>query len=239
MTRTRPLLRSSTTDRTYPGVAARIVERDDGAPVRLSKYGRRKKANGAYFSAKSGRHLPWESRLELRDLQRAEVRADVISSRVQPHTLELIIDGVKARYTPDREDILVGGRTEIVEVKGNAEQMTPEYWVKLKHARAVYEALGYSFRVAEESEINAQPSLSVVERIQADRCTKVTAPEVLAVQQYLRTRGPSPLAAVRQVLPCGPSSFAKLCALAVSRIIEIQVDKAIGPSSTIRLVVER
>ena len=47
--------------------------RADRGPVRLRRNGRQPKAVGLYFSVKSGRHLPYESTLELHDLWRAEV----------------------------------------------------------------------------------------------------------------------------------------------------------------------
>jgi hypothetical protein len=110
-----------------------LYRHPDGGPVRLRGNGRRSRATGLYFSIKSGRHLPYESRLELHDLWRAEVCSKVVSAWPQPFTLQLMMDGELRRYTPDRQDILADGQLEVIEIKDDLRLVRdPTYLHKLE-----------------------------------------------------------------------------------------------------------
>ena len=129
-------------------------ERADGGPVRLRRNGRGARARGLYFSVKSGRHLPYESHLELHDLWRAEVDVEVVRSWPQPFTLTYADGDRLRRYTPDRKDARADGGVEIVEVKREATD------VSARKAAAVQEALGargWSYRIVDQAEIEAEP----------------------------------------------------------------------------------
>ena len=76
------------------GFPASVGYRCDLGPVRPITNGRRAKPVGRYYSIKNGRAVAWESRNELHALYHAEVFPSVLSYHVQPHTLQLVIDGV-------------------------------------------------------------------------------------------------------------------------------------------------
>lgn len=86
-------------------VFARIFVSSDGGPIRTLITGREPHATGRFVSVKAGyRALPWESmRGELPLLQLAEVASPVQSVMVQPHRLEMFVEGVKKPliYFPD------------------------------------------------------------------------------------------------------------------------------------------
>src|SRR5579875_1144966 len=84
---------------TSGAVDVALHEHPSGGPVRLRRNGRTHRAVGLYFSVKSGWHLPFESKLELHDLWRAEIASEILRSDVQPFTLKFVLDGQLRRYT--------------------------------------------------------------------------------------------------------------------------------------------
>lgn len=85
-------------------VFARIFVSSDGGPIRTLITGREPHATGHFVSVKARRSLPWESmRGELPLLQIAEVASPVQSVMVQPHRLEMLVEGVQKPlvYFPD------------------------------------------------------------------------------------------------------------------------------------------
>ena len=161
-----------------------LLARADGSPVRLRSNGRRRlRATGLYFSGKSGRHLPYESQLELQDLWNAEVDVEVVASQVQSFTLRYIQAGVLHRYTPARLDHLACGRRRVVEIKDRPNRLCDEV------ARNVAQLLaerGLAYEVRHAAEIAREPAFSAVRAIQARRRTSVSVDAVLRVQALLR-----------------------------------------------------
>ena len=206
--------------------------RADGGPVRLRRNGRQPKAVGLYFSVKSGRHLPYESRLKLHDLWRAEVASDVVRSQPQPFTLRFMLDGQVRRYTPDRRDLLVSGAEQIVEIRDDGE--AGEGGIE-EVVRSILSARGMSYVVRRRSEIEAEPTFSAVEIVQRNRRAQVSSGQVVAVRSLLANR-PQPLADVLTTLPPGPSGFATACAMMVRRLIAIDLSQGLSAHSCVSLV---
>ncbi len=189
-------------------------------------------ARGLYFSVKSGRHLPYESHLELHDLWRAEVDADVVRSWPQPFTLTYSEGDGLRRYTPDRNDARADGGVEVVEVKERAGEVSPE------RAAAIAEALnsrGWSYRVVDRAEIEREPVFSAVRRVQRHRRTAVTAADAVHLRELL-TRGPRPFGEVLEALGGGPPGLAKACALVVRRVIAVDLAAGLTPSAPVRVL---
>lgn len=213
---------------------AEIVQRSDGGPMRPIGHGRQHKPVGIYYSVKSGRGLAWESRNELHDMWRAEVRADVVRSRVQPHTLSWTIDGQTLRYTPDREDILDGGRIQIIEVKNTYQaEKDPYYAAKLDFARSVYEGLGWAFHIHEKSEIEAQPQFDAIRTIQGYRRTAITTADLSTIRSLFSHSTHLKLKELQNSLPPEPRSFAAICAMVVHRILAIDLNRGLGPDTIV------
>ena len=215
-------------------IVAQIETRPEGRPVRLRGHGRRNRSVGRYASVKSGRSLPWESRNELHDLMRAEVDHRVESSRVQPHTLRFIMDDQLRRYTPDREDLLVDGSIEIIEVKEDFdEQDDPDYSRKLRYAEAFYIGLGWKFLIRSRKEIEAQPSFAAVDEIQFYRRTIFTELEVAVVLQALTTGKAKTLGDILELLPDSPVGFAKVAAMVVRRVIRVELEAPLSFNTSV------
>lgn len=218
------------------GTVAEIIYRADGGPMRTIMRGRQHKAVGIYYSIKSGRSLAWESRNELHDFWRAEVRPDVIRSRAQPHTLQWVIDGQTRRYTPDREDILADGTIEITEIKNVFEaEKDPLSKDRLDFARTIYAGIGQSFRVVEKAEIEAQPQFDAIRTIQGYRRTALTDANVFTVRKLFEHRPEVTLAEVQSALSAGPHGLAIACAMMVHRILAIDLSTRLVPSAIVRI----
>ena len=209
-----------------------LFENGDGSPVRLRRNGRQPKAVGLYFSVKSGLHLPYESKLELHDLWRAEVSTDVVRSRPQPFTLRFILDGEPRRYTPDRKDVLASGAIRILEIKDDEDVGE----AGLQDAvRSILAARGMSYLVRRRSEIEAEPTFTAVEVVQRNRRAQVLSGQVVAVRSLL-ANGPRPLVEVLTVLPPGPSGLATACAMMVRRLIAVDLSQGLNAEAWVSVV---
>ena len=204
--------------------------RADGGPVRLRRNGRRSIANGLYFSVKSGRHLPYESHLELHDLWRAEVDVGVVRSWPQPFTLTYADGDRLRRYTPDRKDERADGRVEIVEIKEDAADVTT---ARMQAVEAALSARGWSYRVVGRAEIEREPAFSAVRAVQRHRRTALDEADALQVRAMLAS-GPSPLSEVVAQLGSGPQPLAKACALMVRRVVAIDLAAGLAPHAQVR-----
>jgi len=211
-----------------------VVRMPDGRHVRLTN-GRRNRAVGRYASIKMGATMPWESRLELCDLYRAEVDPQVISYSVQPETLHWRSRGKSYRYTPDRLDHLAGGGKRIVEVKDVYDEAAdPEYGVKLSEASRIYGALGVAFEIHERASIRMEPSFSAVEEVQAYRRTVVTTADIAEMQRLLQKNSLSLADLLLAMSPNHPR--ARLFALMTRRIVKIDIARGLHPMATVSLV---
>ena len=210
-------------------VTAGWSERADGGPVRLRRNGRSARAQGLYFSGKSGRHLPYDSHLKLYDLWRAEVDVEVLRSWPQPFTLTYAVgDGVR-RYIPDRKDERADGGVEVVEIAEGVEEVTPE---RTAAVTAALTARGWCYRVVDRSEIEHEPMFSAVRAVQRHRRTAVTAADVVHLREVLQQE-PRQLAEVLDSLGGGAPGLAKTCALVVRRVIAIDLAEGLIPSAAV------
>jgi hypothetical protein len=214
-----------------------LHERVDGGPMRTASDVSQKRAVGRYASQKNGRGQFWESRNELHAFYGAEISTDVVKYRAQPHTLEVPLNGKMRRYTPDRMDYLSAGRVEIVEVKDAYKpEKDPDYHAKLEMARHVYAHIGWSFRITERDEIEAQPKFEATKYIQSFRRTVVTPGDEDRALEFLSERGHVTLAELRALWPNPALGFAKMCALMVKRTISIAFEDGLSDDTPVNLV---
>ena len=214
-------------------VDAGLCGRSDDGPVRLRRNGRQPKAVGLYFSVKSGRHLPYESRLELHDLWRAEVDTTVVRSFPQPFTLQVVRGGELTRYTPDRLDVLADGLRLVVEIK---DELAPAE--ALDRYGAVAELLaarGLDFELRQRAQIEAQPAFSGVEAVQRHRRSQLGAADAERLRRRLRGHTAVFRDAV-QHLGGGPAAWAMVCAAAVRRLIRIDLTDGLHTGARVELV---
>ncbi len=181
--------------------------------------------------------LKWESHNELHDFWRAEVSTDILESWEQPHTLKIVNEGKKHRYTPDRLDRLYDGKFRVVEVKDVFEaKKDPAYAEKLALANVVYQALGWNFYVVEKVEIEAQPTFSAISKIQSYRCAAMTPSDILKVRQLFSSSPTQTVGSISSFLQRGPAGFAQLCALIVRRVLSADLSNGLDADTTLHMV---
>jgi hypothetical protein len=224
----------------YPFGAAWLVRRKDGGPIRPIANGRRHRPVGSYFSVKCGRSMPWESRPELHGLWRADVRTDVLESWVQPFRLEFLHSGRRFIYTPDRKDQLATGKPDIVEVKDVLKvDKDPLYYFKLNLAGTIISSLGWSFRVEDRAEIEAEPAFSAIRIIQRYSRTAVSVPDIIALNHAFVGQEAIPLHTVQMLFGGGPRSLAAICALIVKRKLSVDLANGLVADAKVSLVPEK
>ncbi len=202
--------------------------------MRISN-GRRARAMGRYFSVKMGNLLPWESRLELRDLYRCEVDPKITSYFVQPETMHWRCAGKARRYTPDRIDHVAGGQRRVIEIKDSFDpKADTDYTEKLEQASQIYAALGHNFEIRERSAILNEPSFSAIEEIQAYRRTAITPVDITTVHHALRSES-KPLSDILSMMN-GAHPKATLFAMAVRRFVNIDVTNGLHDGAAVSLL---
>lgn len=173
-------------------IAAVIDGRPDGRPMRAVSPGPGVRPSGIYASQKSGRGHPWESKLELHDLWRAEVMWEVVESWCQPCRIWLDHGAKTASYVPDRKDRLADGTFEYVEVKPKFDpDKDAAYTEKLLRVEAILTGLGHRFRIIERAEIEAEPAYSAIKVVQAHRRTRVDPIEFRKIQDMVGHGAPT------------------------------------------------
>lgn len=230
------MARVSVGGRTYQesvALDAGLFGRVDAGPVRLRRNGRQPKAVGLYFSIKAGRHLPYESKLELHDLWRAEVDSRVTCSFPQPFTLQVLMDGKLTRYTPDRLDVLEDGSCRVIEVKD--ELSAAEVSSRYGPIAELLTRRGLSFEVRQRAEIELEPSFSGVEAVQRHRRTRLAEADVARLRRALQ-HGAMPLRTLAARLIDGPAALSMVCAAAVRRVVRIDLSAGLRAAAAVELV---
>ena len=214
-------------------VDAGLALRADGGPVRLRRNGRQPRAVGLYFSVKSGRHLPYESKLELHDLWRAEVDSAVVRSWPQPFILHLVRGGELTRYTPDRMDELADGSRLVVEVKDRLAPTGEQ--TRYDDVAALLAARGLRFELRQRAAIQAQPTLDGVEAVQRHRRTQLDVGDAACLRRRLQN-GPMLLGVLAAGVRTGPAGWAMVCAAAVRRLVRIDLADGLHADAAVELV---
>jgi hypothetical protein len=220
-----------------PFGVAWLKERPCGGPVRVVANGRKRWPVGSYVSVKSQRSLHYESSNELHDFWHAEVDANVLVSRDQPHTLNHVSANKGFRYTPDRLDFHADGSIEIVEVKDVFEaEREPDYAEKLNIARAIYEANGWTFTIRERRDIESSPAFGAIKTIQSHRRTALTTADFAVLWALFAQDERQPWARVQESLGGTTRAFAAICALIVRRKLDFSAAGGITEGAPLRLL---
>lgn len=205
-------------------LAATVVEREDGGPMRPVGRRRRRRPGGLYYSHKMGRHVGWESKAERDAFFFPEVSPDIVAYREQPHTVTAMIDGVRRSYTPDRLDIGAHDGLTVVEIKDKFEaDADPDYALKLEFFADVYAALGWDFSVIDREELEAQASVAALKKIQSHRRVSFDVAELDAVKAVLAGRSAT-VGELQQLFNHPLKGEAKLCAMMVMRHLRIDLN---------------
>lgn len=220
---------------------ARIKVADDGGPIRTIIGTRPLVWTGEYYSAKTRRSHPWESPFERDDFYRLEVDPEVESYLAQPHQLEVFFDGRQYHYIPDVRVEFSNRRVEIREVKKSKKEIVKDafYEAKLMLARAVYEELGWAFRVVDEVDIRKPAIVFANSReIQLDGPLEIRQGEVDTVCAiFARANGPEvSLGRIAEALGGWVRGSSLVRAMVVHRILQLPLNRLITHETPVKLV---
>lgn len=220
---------------------ATIVVTPNGAPIRTIVTGRRPIVTGTYASRKAGRPLPYESMLERAFFMHSEVDPDVVDYRAQPFRLEFIIAGVKRTYIVDCLRLLADNSIEIVEIKRDRRALRdPHYAVKLEAVRIICERVGWRFRIVFASELlDPEYVYENILEVQSCRLTEFDRSDVFIVTEALLRRSPLTMGELGDVLGDRLLGIAKLKAMAVKRIVRIDLTRPLFTETSVELVSRR
>lgn len=105
--------------------------------------------SGSYWSSTMGKHVIYESRLELSRLLMADFDPLVTRILAQPFLMRAQVDGKTRRHIPDYWLLTEDGPI-VVDVKPSARFNDPSVIATFEWARAVVESIGWRFEVATE-----------------------------------------------------------------------------------------
>ena len=224
----------------YATSPATLVATADGRPIRSIITGRKKIVTGVYASRKAGRSLPYESMNERAFFMHCEVDPGVLDYRAQPFRLEFLLNGAKRVYIPDCLRLMSDGAVEVVEIKNDRRALRdPDYALKVGTATNIFEAVGWRFRVIYRRELFEPASrwLAIYD-VQSWRSASFTQSEVFQVVAAFRNRATVELGALARRLGGIGEGIAKLKAMAVSRIVALDLSGPIGLNTRVSLVAE-
>jgi hypothetical protein len=214
-------------------LAATIIERIDGGPMRNVGRRRGKRPGGLYCSTKMGRHLGWESKAERDAFFYPEVCPDIVSYREQPHTAVAVINGVKRSYTPDRLDVSADRSFTIVEVKeAFEEEADPDYTLKLEYFAQIYAALGWGFEIVDREMIAGDYCFEALKKVQSHRRVSFDATELRTILHQVQL-SETTLGQLQTHLSHPLVGQAKLFAMMVDRRIRIDLRAPLSPDTRI------
>ncbi len=119
-----------------------------GLPVREFRAWRgRRHYSGWYWSATTGGHVVYESRLELARILLADHDPEVVGIAAQPFLLEGVDGGRVRQHVPDLLLARAGGGAAVVDVKAAARLDDPDVVAQFAWTRRVCERHGLGFEV--------------------------------------------------------------------------------------------
>lgn len=220
--------------------AGRIVMTEDGRSIRSILTGRHRRVTGSYASRKAGCGQVFESMNEYAFYQLCEVDTRVVDYRAQPFRFELVVDGVRRIYIPDCARMLDDGAIEIVELKGDDRQLRdPDYRSKLEGAEALCDLLGWRFKIITRDRLLADPVLRAnVLMVEQDRMARFDDTHVYAALEAIDAGGgEAAFQAVADQVAAHPLGAALVRAMMAARVVQIDLSRPLGPTSTVRRVV--
>lgn len=215
-----------------------IVIATDGGAIRTVITGRKRGMVSVLPSFKTGRPQPAESWGEAQLIRECEADTNVVDYQAQPHRLEFLNGaGKRITYIPDMARKLEDGSVEVIEVKAcYVVGKMPRYDLKLSTAAAIYNQLGWRFRLVRGRDLNARPEWSAnCSAVAQAGTTHVTSAEIITVENLLALAGGSiPLEEL--ALQLGPKQLGlkKLLALHVRRVISIDLSSAFSKDTMVQ-----
>ena len=130
---------------------------------------------------------PTESSVESDGLIDLAYDRSVASFQVQPVTVDLLVDGVARRYTPDVKYVRHTGVIGFREFKDSDHPLEPDMVRKLEAARLQFQRDGYEFDVMESGDLRRgfrMDNLRTLKRYSGWAASQLLREEVLAALQH-------------------------------------------------------
>lgn len=219
---------------------ATLVLPSNGCSIRSIITGRRVITTGVYASRKSGRAHPYESMNERAFFMHCEVNTNVVDYRVQPFRFEFVIDGTKRTYIPDAVVLLADGTVEVIEIKNDRRFLKDvDYQTKLSAVEEICRQVDWRFRIVLKQALYT-PTIrwQAIEDIQSWAFTDYAISDVYRVAAYLHAIGSGPLADVADRLGRRPLGVAKLKAMMVARIVDLDISEPLGDQTRVSLITD-
>ena len=200
--------------------AAGIDELASAAPWRTFRWRRgQKHYSGTYWSSTVGRHVIYESRLELARLLFADFDVSVRQIVAQPFLLRAAVDRKPCKHIPDYLLVTDTGPV-VVDVKPARRLADPKVAFTFEWTRALVEARGWRYEVATEP---IAVELENVRFLAGYRRDWLFRPELLARLREKKLNG-SPLAYAFRCLPGAPAFAVKSAVLHLLWRQELLID---------------
>jgi hypothetical protein len=206
-------------------------------------------SRGAFPSVKVRRAQPFVGSNERRYIHICEADGRVVQYWMQPHRLEMHVDGYDRPliYFPDVRREMEDGTIEIVELKSSLAQIDsdPAYALKLALAAKVYAEKGWRFSL-ETGEDNFSMGLlfcTNASRVAHDNTTRITTADWMRLHEHMEGRGGTSSYTDVSAALCGAkiaapgAGRAKLHALVVRRAVRIDLGLRLLPTTPVHLVV--
>lgn len=189
-----------------------------------------------YYSVKNRGYVACASADGLRALYRAEVCTDVVGYRTHLEPVRLLVGRRSMIFKAHLKETLADGCIVVSVFADMIDDDHPMVVETMANARAHYGALGIGFRVIGRPEITEQYAADAVEAIQTFRRTSLTDADIRLVKNAIGERHFAPLAELRDCFKSPALGFAKLSAMMVRRVVAIDLDHELGPTTPIRLI---
>jgi hypothetical protein len=219
---------------------ATLVLPTNGGSIRSIITGRRIITTGVYASRKSGRAHPYESMNERAFFMHCEVDTNIVDYRAQPFRFEFVLGGTKRTYIADAVVLLADGTVEAIEIKNDRRFLQdPDYQLKLNAVADICKQVGWSFRIfLKEALFTPSTRWQAIEDIQSWAFTAYTTADVYQVAQYLYRRGSRELGEVADCLGRRALGIAKLKAMMVARIVDMDLSKPLNNQTRVTLITD-
>lgn len=157
------------------------------------------RVRGYMPSLKLGRHVEWESQLELELYRTLELSGSVKSYDVQPSVEVIQVQGADQIYFPDVEVTYQSGRKTILEVKPAIRLKTPKVAARMQAFTDKCRVTNREFYVVTEEVIRKEPRRSTVEELMYHR-HPINSREKFFIQTKVQENKPKTVRELRIIL---------------------------------------
>ena len=192
------------------------------------------RVTGKFASAKNGRAIQLESRLERDAICLLETDHRAVRFREQPAVVKYRVNGELHEYYPDLR-VERARSKDIIEVKPFDEAQRPENQERFAEIARVLEADGFGFVVWTEKEIRPQPRLDNTKYLLKFRRAPYEDAQVARVCDLLKCNGDMRFSQTLELL-VGAITKPALLAMVCHGLFAIDHAEPIGPNTLITVI---